>query len=446
MKKWITFALVASCFSGHLFAQNEVVEQPDVQPITIIDAAPTIIDEDLIIETKSDPNEVYLEEDIFEEIDFGYYDEFEDYNVVISGEADLSQLTNGRILKEINDTEGTDAYPFLSKDGLRLYWTQSEGGDHLVVASRTDVNSDFGAPKNLEMDFPTGGVMSCWLSEDELTIYFKDAGVLTRASRSALDAPFSNPEKIQLNFRSVEDPEYIGFFSAPSLTQDENQLFLYHSNDGQRIVQFERTANNEYTEVAVLEIEGEAEPGQLSHDGLSYSMTIKGMHKLFIFKRENLDQTFENKEEIDLGGSFHQITHNEDLMILGHSPDDSWSTNELYIAKYPLAKEEMVEEEVVAPQVNKETPSTLALAITDLELFPNPAEQYVNLRFELPEGVENAQIDILDLQGKLIRSQQINQLAETTLQLEVQDLVSGTYICRLSAKGLQTISKPLVIK
>lgn len=437
MKKWLTFALVASSFGGYLFAQT--IEEPTVEP-----------QEQIIIETKSDPNEVYVEEPpiVFPSIDIE--EEFIEFEEPYNQEpkvANLSKLENGRILDELNDVDGTDAYPFLSKNGLRLYWTQSDGGDHLVVASRSNTNEDFSSPQRLEITGDEGPKMSCWLSADELTIYYvsyEDGRKLMKASRSKVDAAFASPQEMKI----VRNAEYVGFFSAPSLTQDENQLFLYSSTDEQRILQFERNGADEFVEVGVLDLEGrgEAEPGQLSNDGLSFNMTIEGQSELLIFQRTNIDQPFEQKEVIDLGGDFHQITYNDELMVLGFSPDNNWGTNDLYIAQHPLHQEEEVVEEIEEPVVNKEEVSLPNQFVATLEIFPNPAESYANLQFELPESSKNVQIDILDLQGKLIRTEQVNQIGQQNIQLDVQDLPSGTYICRLAAEGVKAISKPLVIR
>lgn len=436
MKKWITFALIASCFSSHIFAQT--VEEPTV-----------IIDEDLFIETKSDPNEVYLEEPprIFPDIDIE--EEFIEFEEPYNQEpkvANLSKLENGRILDELNDVDGTDAYPFLSKNGLRLYWTQSDGGDHLVFASRTNLNENFSSPQALKIIGGETKQMSCWLSANELTIYYvsyTNGRKLMKATRSKVSEAFDHAQEMNIVFHA----EHTGFFSGPSLTQDENQLFLYSSTDRQRILQFERNEANEFVEIGELElgVDGEVEPGQLSHDGLSFNLTIEGESNLVIFQRTAIDQPFEQKESISLGGDFHQVTYNDQLMVLGFSPDNSWGTNELYIAQHPLFEEEVVAE-LIEPSVDKEALELPNLFLATLEIFPNPAESYANLRFELPEGSNSAQIDILDMQGKLIRTEQVNQLGQQSIQLNVQDLPSGTYICRLTAEDVKAISKPLVIR
>lgn len=438
MKKWITFALIASSFGGNLFAQT--VEEPTV-----------ILEEDLItIETKSNPNDVYLEEplQVFDDIEieneFVEFEEPYDQEPIV---VNLSKLKNGRILDELNDENGTDAYPFLSKNGLRLYWTQSTDGDHLVVASRNNANEDFSSPQRLEITGDEGKKMSCWLSADELTIYYisyEGGRKLMKAKRSKVDAAFEAPQEITI----IRNAESVGFFSGPSLTQDENQLFLYSSTDRQRIIQFERNAANEFVEIGELDlgVEGEAEPGQLSHDGLSFNLTIEGESELVIFQRTSIDQSFEQKEVIDLGGDFHQVTYNDQLMVLGFSPDNSWGTNDLYIAQHPLHQEEEVVAEIVEPIVVKEDINLPNQFAATLEIFPNPAKSYANLQFELPENSKNVQIDILDLQGKLIRTEQVNQLGQQSIQLDVQDLPSGTYICRLAAEGVKPISKPLVIR
>ena len=60
--------------------------------------------------------------------------------------ADLSKLQNARPLSELNKNDRAEAYPFLTEDGLRLYFTQEvDGGAHIMLAERPDTESPFGA-------------------------------------------------------------------------------------------------------------------------------------------------------------------------------------------------------------------------------------------------------------------------------------------------------------
>ena len=86
---------------------------------------------------------------------------------------DITKLKNGRALDEINIANAVDAYPWISTNGLRVYFTQNvEGTDRIVMAERSSANEPFQKPVALDLNMNEYGNMSCWLSNDELTIYF----------------------------------------------------------------------------------------------------------------------------------------------------------------------------------------------------------------------------------------------------------------------------------
>jgi hypothetical protein len=76
-----------------------------------------------------------------------------------------------RMLSEINKIDTSDAYPYISPDGLRIYFAQENAGTNLYFASRPDMYSFFGIPELVSTDFPSGS-FSCWLTNDELEIFF----------------------------------------------------------------------------------------------------------------------------------------------------------------------------------------------------------------------------------------------------------------------------------
>ena len=64
-------------------------------------------------------------------------------------------------------------------------------------------------------------------------------------------------------------------------------------------------------------------------------------------------------------------------------------------------------------------------------LFPNPATEEINIFVELAE-TKNLTIDIINIQGKTIIHQIVNQTKGTTKQnIDISILPDGLYICRL---------------
>jgi len=129
------------------------------------------------------------------------------------------------------DTQGT---PFLTEDGLSLYFYSERnavGQRDLYVATRSSVAADFGTAAlvtNLNSD---GDDEMPWLSRDQLTIHFSsdrasvkgDLFVATRADRLA---SFSNLSAVaELN--TTDSTE-----ESPALTEDGSTIFFASDRSG----------------------------------------------------------------------------------------------------------------------------------------------------------------------------------------------------------------------
>jgi hypothetical protein len=79
--------------------------------------------------------------------------------------------------------------------------------------------------------------------------------------------------------------------------------------------------------------------------------------------------------------------------------------------------------------------------ILQFELYPNPAQDFLNI--QLRETANNVLIEISDLSGKLVRSQQFN--STQLMQVETADLSKGMYLVRIS-NGLNSSSKLVSIQ
>jgi hypothetical protein len=75
------------------------------------------------------------------------------------------------------------------------------------------------------------------------------------------------------------------------------------------------------------------------------------------------------------------------------------------------------------------------------ELYPNPAQDVLNI--QLPEIANNIIVEMTDLSGKLIRSQQFN--ASQLIQIETNNLAKGMYLVRIT-NGLKNSSKLVSIQ
>ena len=77
--------------------------------------------------------------------------------------------------------------------------------------------------------------------------------------------------------------------------------------------------------------------------------------------------------------------------------------------------------------------------LVNVKVFPNPAGEYVNIRFESPlEG--EISLSLIDSQGKLFK----NDIIESTLiekQINLQDLPAGIFYLRLTKGRLINVYK-----
>lgn len=77
--------------------------------------------------------------------------------------------------------------------------------------------------------------------------------------------------------------------------------------------------------------------------------------------------------------------------------------------------------------------------------IPNPAQGSTSIGYYLPENSLKAQLDIYDIQGRLIKTIPLNQTGEAAVVIQTSDMLSGVYIYKLSANGVAIDSKHMII-
>ncbi len=85
--------------------------------------------------------------------------------------------------------------------------------------------------------------------------------------------------------------------------------------------------------------------------------------------------------------------------------------------------------------------------VSELSLYPNPAQDVANLTFELTKAGD-VQIVIIDIQGRTVGQYSYSrQMAgKHTYRLETANLNKGTYFVKVSSNGLNKTSKLLIMK
>lgn len=133
-------------------------------------------------------------------------------------------FANIRPLDELNEANLSDSYPWLSNDGLRIYFTKQKGSEITFhTAERKSLNEKFAAPKKLDITLPKiSNNLSCFLSLDERQIFILAGDKIYEAKRDNLFSKFTTPIEIG---QSTDN----GYMSGITMTQDNAELFVFNS-------------------------------------------------------------------------------------------------------------------------------------------------------------------------------------------------------------------------
>ena len=84
--------------------------------------------------------------------------------------------------------------------------------------------------------------------------------------------------------------------------------------------------------------------------------------------------------------------------------------------------------------------------LDELSIFPNPAQDYVNLNFELTES-RQLQLQLVALNGQVVYTQSLNAVGQQNLQINTQDLAPAMYMLRIIDEESRTQhTAPIVIQ
>ncbi len=108
--------------------------------------------------------------------------------------------------------------------------------------------------------------------------------------------------------------------------------------------------------------------------------------------------------------------------ILGKKVDTDWSTIAFGYGLVPTVRMTMY-----PFRVKDET-----LSIDNkIEVFPNPAKDIATISVDLPRVVAAVAVQVLDNNGRLIQEQLFNNVQKDNLNLNIENLASGTYMLRI---------------
>jgi hypothetical protein len=334
-----------------------------------------------------------------------------------------------RALTEINSPTYADAYPWISSDGLRLYYTGGANSNALMFTQRANTSSSFNAPVvvPITLTSPT----SYWLSKDELDLYVCGNSMLTYAHRASTSSSFTITSTITLTGITL------GFFAGASLNTAQDELFLYSAGTTTNIYEFTRTSSQAFAYARTLHLPSGyiPTPGQLSKDDLTFflgasdSLAYSGKNFLCQYTRTNPTDSFAT-------GTFQQIQNINDTTMWNTQPSssdslnwvtfvrsstNSWSADDIYLAHK-------------GSTLSVFDPAGIKINIS---VFPNPAAN--TLTIEFPQAAvcsrQEAIIEITNIQGQLIKS---FTATENKTSIDVSALPCGVYVVEIKTeKGIE---------
>jgi hypothetical protein len=134
-----------------------------------------------------------------------------------------------------------ESYPWLSKDGLRVYFTKQKGSSITFhFAERASINEKFGAPVKLDIEVADiNNNMSCYLTNDEKEIFILSGDKIYTASRGTTKEKFGT--LVEIAAASGNN----GFMNGIALTDNKSEMFVFNSVGfrNTQILKFENAAS-----------------------------------------------------------------------------------------------------------------------------------------------------------------------------------------------------------
>lgn len=174
----------------------------------------------------------------------------------------------------LNTINNAEAYPFISNDGLRLYYTSSqEGLGRIFISERKAREENFLSSRPVSENLPDN-FFGATLTDDELSIYLFNALKSYYSIRASKKDDFSFPMLIK---------ELGNCHTKPAISPNGEELIAVHgsgcdtsrkSRDTIRL--FVRNSDGIFQRKDILHYPEDFRPGpgQFSKDGLNYYTTV----------------------------------------------------------------------------------------------------------------------------------------------------------------------------
>lgn len=329
-----------------------------------------------------------------------------------------------RALTEINDSAHADAYPWISPNGLRMYFIRGVGGTgigntQLMFTDRANTNTYFNSP--VVVPIGISNPKSCWFSNDELEVYLCQDSSLYYVNRLTTSSPFNSPVYINLNGYS---PFKVA--TGPSLNAAQNDLFLsLFKLNTSAIVEFTRTSSTSFSYVRTLSPPAgySTGTGQLAKDELNYFFSASfngGNTILYQITRTTPSDSFNLNLIQQIQGINDTIipfnvepsmTDSLNWVVFVRNNTGFWEGNDLYIAQQDIISSVFHTDSKAFP----------------FSIFPNPTSGQFIITFNkvIAKGV----IEISNVIGENIFKENI--FNESRKEITVKDISQGIYLAKV---------------
>lgn len=135
------------------------------------------------------------------------------------------------VLNDLNDPAASDAYPWVSHDGNRLYYLHEQT---IMLSERSGDRSLFSEAAPLVFEGKVSlPVLGFWLDKREKRLWIlAQDGKMYTSKRRSISSAFPLPELFTAEF----EPFY--FVSGISFSPDRKEMYLFHSDEAQSMVHY----------------------------------------------------------------------------------------------------------------------------------------------------------------------------------------------------------------
>lgn len=386
----------------------------------------------------------------------------------------------------------TEAYPFLSRDGNKMYYTNNQTMDWLFFTQLDTLTQVWSVPVPLKIDNFSQFIRSSYMDEDKMELYFTSDGLYKCSSVEGSWTHFGQPVKIEImgpgSDASEKEP-----FSALSFSPDMEEMYAYTGftsiSDGapgdpkntsnKSMGRYVKSGDNAYT-LTGYPASSKEEMGVLCKGGLAYIFTNdEHVNLLFCRTRPSLKEDFGPEvyllkafeSQLDVNQVRYADNSGELALVLSES---LWEKNEIYFYHEKLpenweaklySKEELRDAHLFTETVEKPCMIPIAEAskqlqtyqvidkagddVVKLELgqpFPNPTDGRFFIYYSVKgaNSVDKPILKLINNSGQIVHTQKLEDACGEA-SVQTTGLKPGVYYIRIDYNGFSSPSVKVTI-